>query len=118
MVPATTEEPFGGIEAVVDLQSLDGLIVGLTAFQVGPTDEVLAVAAEVAVSVHEAGVDCVSLSVNDFGGGVVVHDLFFGPHGDEFPVFHGKGLCHAEIGIDSINLGVVDDEVNRGFVGA
>ena len=102
----------------MDLQSLDGLIVGLTAFQVGPTDEVLAVAAEVAVSVHEARVDRISLSVNDFGGGIMAHDLVFGPYGDEFPVFHGKGLCHAEIGVDGIDLGVVDDEVNRGFVGA
>ena len=42
-------------------------------------------------------------------------DLVFIAYRDEFAVFHGKSLCLGEVGVNSIYIGVVDDEVHRRF---
>ena len=70
------------------------------------------------MAIHEAWIDELPLGVDGFRSGVTVHDVVFATHGDELTVFHGKGPCLAESGIDGIDGGVVDDEVHRGFMDA
>jgi hypothetical protein len=42
----------------------------------------------------------------------MIHDVVFTAYGDKFSVFGGKGFGHAEIGVNGIDFGVVDDEVH------
>ena len=98
------------------LEAFDDFVVGTATFQVGPADEVLAVACEVAMPVHEAGIDRVALCVDGFLGGVLAHDALFVADGDELAVFHGKGLGFREVVVDGIDVGIVDDKVNRCFL--
>ena len=116
LVPAATQEPFGRVEAVVNSETLDDLVVGTAAFQVSPADEVLAVAREVAVSVHEAGIHCIALGVDGFLGSVLAHDALFIADGDKLTVFHGKGLGFGEVVVDGVDIGIVDDEVDGCFL--
>ena len=60
----------------------------------------------------------IALSIDDLGGDVLVHDGFLIADGDKLSAFHGKGLGFGEIVIDSVDVGVVDNEVHRCFCGA
>ena len=116
LVPAATQKPFGRVEAVVYLEALDDFVVGAAAFQVGPADEVLAVASEVAVPVHKAGINGIAMGIDGLFGGVLAHDVLFIADGDEFTVFYSKSLGFGEVIIDGVDIGVVDDKVNGCFL--
>ena len=117
MVPAATQQPLSGVEAVVHLQPIDDFVEGKASFQVAPANEVLGIAAEMAVAVHEARINRMSLSINDFRGAIVAHDVIFITDCNELTVLHGEGLSHREISIDGIDFGIVDDKVHRRFMG-
>ena len=99
----------------MSLEAFDDLIEGLAAFQIGPADEVFSIACEVAMPVHEAGIHRIALSIDDFGGDVLVHDGFLIADGNKLSVFHGKGLGFGEIIVNGIDVGVVDNEVHGCF---
>ena len=102
----------------MNLEPFDDFLVGKAASQVGPPNEVLSVAREMAVSVHEAGIDSFALGIDGLGGSVMAHDVVIIAHSDEYPVFYGESFGLGELFIDGIDVGVVDDEIHGGFGGA
>ena len=97
-------------------EALDDFVVGTAAFQVGPADEVFAIAIEMAVAVHKTWVNGIALGIDDLSGSVLAHDGFFVADGDKLTVFHGKGLGFGEGIVNGIDVGVVDDEVYGRFL--
>ena len=98
------------------LETFNDLVEGKAAFQVGPADEVLAVAHEVAMPVHKARIDGAAFRIDDFLGDILTHNGFFIADGDKLAPFQGEGLGYGEIVVNGIDLGVVDDKFHRRFV--